>query len=121
MEGKRNPEGHSPRYWRKHPQKASSSSREKENISLPPSSKQEPLEQRLLGFVEQPLFTLPVGIVGGFVGFFFYAPVFFVCGLCVVLAFHRAKVVSGERMLVQVPSYLVLSIMVVGGLYGVQV
>jgi hypothetical protein len=64
--------------------------------------------QRLLEFIEHPLFTLSVGIVGGIVGVFLYAPLFVVCGLCVALAFHRARVVVGKSLWVVLPSYAVL-------------
>ena len=81
-----------------------------------------PLGQRLLEFVEQPLFTLPVGIVGGIVGLLFYTPMLALCGLCVLLAFHRAKVVSGESVLrIQLPAYVVLSVVVMASLYGLHV
>src|SRR6266436_3121877 len=63
--------------------------------------------QRILDFFEHNLFTLPVGVVGGIVGILFYAPVLVVCGVCVLLAFHRAKVVSGRAFWrIQVPTYM---------------
>jgi hypothetical protein len=72
--------------------------------------------QRLLDFAEQPLFTTSVGILGGLVGMF-YPPVFLLCGLCVVLAFHRANVVSGKPKLVQIPAYIFVIAVIVALLW----
>ena len=63
-----------------------------------PVAGRNPLHRGLLEFIEQPLFTLAVGIVGGIVGLLIYSPVLAVCGLCVILAFHRAKVVTGHSL-----------------------
>jgi hypothetical protein len=79
------------------------------------------LLHRLLDFIEQPLFTLSLGVVGGIVGVLLYAPILVLCGVCVILAFHRAKVVSEEDLWVQVPTYVVLSALVVGSLYGLHI
>jgi len=80
------------------------------------------LRDRLLAFIEQPLFTLPIGILGGLVGLFLYSPVLTVCGVCVILAFHRAGVVSGLPFWkVQLLSYVVLTGITVGVLFWVHV
>ena len=78
--------------------------------------------QRLLGFIEQPLFLTPVGIVAGIVGVFIYIPVLCICGGCVLLAFHRAKVVTGCPVIkVLVPSYLLLFVVTFATLSSAQV
>ncbi len=74
--------------------------------------------QKALAFLEHPLFTLPVGIIGGLVGILVSAPVLFVCGACVLLAFHRANVVSKKPIWkVQVPAYFGLVVVVIGLLF----
>jgi hypothetical protein len=78
------------------------------------------LSHRLFDFVEHPLFTLPVGILGGIVGLVLYTPVLAICGVCVILAFHRAKVVTEESLWTQLLVYIVLSGMVVGSLWGLH-
>jgi len=76
---------------------------------------------RLLDFIEQPLFLAAVGILGGLVGVLIYAPILAICGACIVLAFHRAKVVSGcPKLPVQVPAYVVLSLIVAASLYSLH-
>ncbi len=81
-----------------------------------PSTAPKKFPHRLLDFAEQPLFTTSVGIVGSLVGLF-YPPVFLLCGLCVVLAFHRAKVVSGNSLLVQIPAYVLVTVVIVALLW----
>ena len=55
-------------------------------------------------------------------GIVLYAPVLVVCGVCVILAFHRAGVVRGEALWrVQLPSYVLLSGLVVSVLFGLHV
>jgi hypothetical protein len=69
---------------------------------------------KLLDFVEQPLFLWSTGLLGGLVGLFIVPPVLFVCGACILLAFHRAGVVRAKRLRVQIFSYgLVVCITVV--------
>jgi hypothetical protein len=46
---------------------------------------------RLLDFIEQPLFLWFAATVAGLVAYFLYPYVLLVCGICVLLAFHRAK------------------------------
>jgi hypothetical protein len=112
------PSWHSRKYYHRHTEATAPLPAEPPLAHMP----KKPVHQRLLDFVEQPLFTLPIGIIGGLVGVFFYAPVLTVCGLCVFLAFHRAKVVAGESLWrVQVPVYAVLCTIVVSGLYGLHV
>ena len=111
--------------------RAKAKARDKGNTDkMPPSAEilearavpRKPFGHRLLEFVEHPLFTLPVGIVGGIVGLLFYTPMLALCGLCVLLAFHRAKVVSGESVLrIQLPAYIALSVVVMVLLYGLHV
>jgi hypothetical protein len=77
--------------------------------------------RRLFDFVEQPLVTLPLGIIGGIVGTLFYAPVLVICGICILLGFHRAKVVAGRRLRVQLPAYLLLAVVTAVGFYGLHI
>src|ERR1700722_9047244 len=75
---------------------------------------------RLLDFVEQPLVTLPLGIIGGIMGTLFYAPILFLCGICILFGFHRAGVVKGRKFAVQIPSYLLLGVLSMSVLYGIH-
>jgi hypothetical protein len=99
----------------------------KEPIELPePSPPLAPVESvsfahRLFLFFEHPLFWGPIGIVGGLVGLFFYTPILFVCGLCILLAFLRAGVVSGLDWRKQLIAYIIVTLVAAGGLYGLQV
>lgn len=79
------------------------------------------LLQRLLNFLEQPLVTLALGIIGGMVGIFVYAPVLILCGLSILLGFHRARVVSGYSRRWKVIAYLLLTSVISVGLYGLQI
>ncbi len=79
------------------------------------------LWHKLLDFIEHPLFLWAAAIVAALVGYFIY-PVLVVCGICVMLAFHRAKVVADQRRRLQIISYTALfivttaALMVVGNL-----
>src|SRR5713101_166562 len=76
--------------------------------------------QRLLDFFEHPFVWGPIGIVGGLVGLFFYTPILFVCGACLLLAFHRTKVVSDKSTRTKVIAYGVLLAVTSSGLYGIK-
>jgi hypothetical protein len=118
MAGNPSPSWHSPRYRHRHPE-ATVVAKLPEAPKLPIPDRN--MSHKLLDFIEQPLFTLPVGIVGGIVGVLLFAPVLVVCGVCVILAFHRAKVVAGKSIMrVQTPSYALLSIFTIASLYGVH-
>jgi hypothetical protein len=60
---------------------------------------------RVLGFLEQPLFLVVVSTIGGIVGVLAYAPIFMVCVLCIPLALHRSKAVADKSRLVQLTWY----------------
>jgi hypothetical protein len=75
---------------------------------------------RMLEFIEHPLFILPAGTLSGLVGMFFYTPVLFVCGVCILLAFHRAGVVKDESPRKKILSYAVMLVVVTLALYGLQ-
>jgi len=77
--------------------------------------------QKLLLFIEHPLFWGPIGVIGGLVGLFFYTPILIVCGVCVLLAFHRAGVVSGKQKGAKIIAYIVLSVIVAFSLYALRV
>jgi hypothetical protein len=90
-------------------------------MPLNPVSSAKPLREALLDFIEHPLFLFALGILGGVVGFL-YTPVLMVCGLCIVLAFHRAKVVSGRPLVkVQLPAYALVFGLTFAGLYLVRI
>src|SRR5271157_5277445 len=76
--------------------------------------------QQLLLFFEQPLFLASIGIVGGLVGLFFYTPVLVIFGACVLLAFHRAGVVSGKPQTAQICVYAILLLITTASLYGIR-
>jgi hypothetical protein len=116
---KQEPSHHSNRWYNRHPQVP------RPTIANNPSKVpqvRKPPSQRMLSFIEQPLFIAALGIIGGIVGFVFYAPIFGLCALAVLLAFHRAEVVAGESpWKIQVPAYVLLCALVFGGLYGLHV
>lgn len=70
-----------------------------------------PILYRLLDWIEQPLFLLSAGIVGGLMAFILPA-LFAVCAICVVLAFHRAKVVEGQPIRKQMAAYAALILII---------
>jgi hypothetical protein len=79
------------------------------------------LPRRLLDFIEQPLVLSAVGVVSGIVGVLIYTPIFIICAFCILLGFHKAGVVSGLRLRVQIVSYFALmALLSIGGyfLYG---
>jgi hypothetical protein len=85
-----------------------------------PDQPEKMLGQRLLAFLEHPFFLTPIGTIGGIVGILFYTPVLAVCGLCILAAFHRAKVVSGKPLWIQIASNVVLFLIVFGALWEVR-
>ena len=56
---------------------------------------------------------LAAGGVAGIVGFFFYRPVLAAFGICILLAFHRAKVVRGLPLIGQLPIFGGLCVFIV--------
>jgi hypothetical protein len=114
-----NPEGHTPRWWRKHPEAMRKAESKEEKQQRP---KSQPPGHRLLEFIEYPLFLAALGLIGSVVGVLLYAPMLAVCGVCVVLAFHRVGVVRvGSVWRVQLPTYVLLCGVVIAGLYGLHV
>ncbi|MGB7589857.1 MAG: hypothetical protein WBO19_01285, partial [Terriglobia bacterium] len=110
--------------WKKEELKGLSKSQPREESTAVESKHQtrkKPLFQRLLDFIEHPLFLGAVFLVGGLVGMFFFTPILMICGCCILLAFHRAKVVEGEKPLVQVAAYLLLFALTTGSLYEVGI
>lgn len=94
-----------------------------EDLPLPsdPVGMRPSVWEKSLEWLESSWFTLPVGILGGIVGVFLYAPVLIACGLCVILGFHKKKVVSGcDFWRVQIPVYLILYLVVSGALLGIH-
>jgi hypothetical protein len=62
--------------------------------------------QRLLDFVEQPIFLAVAGIVGSILGVLLAIPVFIICDLCLLLALHRSKAVADKGLRIQLFTYL---------------
>jgi len=75
---------------------------------------------RLLDFAEQPLFLWAMGILAGLVGLFIFTPLLTVCGICILLAFHRANVVRGATTKVQAISYGLLILLTGAILLGTR-
>jgi hypothetical protein len=73
--------------------------------------------QKLLAFFEHGWVIGAVGTVGTLVGFF-YTPVLAVCGIAILLAFHRVGVVRGKKPWIQIAAYLGLFTITTFGLYG---
>jgi hypothetical protein len=82
-----------------------------------PTGNRNSMAERWLGWFETPLFGWPIGIIGGLVGFF-YTPVLAVCGLCILLGFHRAGVVRGLTKKVQTWSYITVFVVTFLACYG---
>jgi len=93
-------------------------------IGLPPEPPVTPSSPtvwvRLLDFIEHPLLLWAAAIVGGLVAFFVY-PVLVVCGICVLLAFHRSKVVHGCPIKQQLFWYALLFVVTTSSLFAVGV
>jgi hypothetical protein len=70
------------------------------------------IAERLFPFIEQPLFTLPVGIAGGIVGVLFAIPVLLVIDGCLLLALHRSRALDGLKRGVKVFCYATLFVVV---------
>jgi hypothetical protein len=68
---------------------------------------------RLWNFIEHPLFLFPIGIMCGAMGLLIYTPALLGSAACFVAAFHRAKVVAGKPLRVQVPCYITVAAMAV--------
>ncbi len=89
--------------------------------SDPPPSGEPTNWQRFVGFVEQPLFLAPIGIVGGVVGVILYTPVCFICGACMLLALHRSRAVADKTISVQAFCYTFLFVVMTSALLAVGV
>jgi hypothetical protein len=76
--------------------------------------------ERLLEFSEHGWVMWAVGTVGTLLGFF-YTPVLAVCGVAIVLAFHRVGVVRGQRKRIQIPAYAALFLITTLALYEADV
>jgi hypothetical protein len=70
------------------------------------------LVQKFLGVIEQPLCVLPVGVVAGLIGVFLWTPVLGICGICILLAFHRSKLADGKPRTIQLFWYACLAAVV---------
>lgn len=79
------------------------------------------IRQRLLDFIEQPLFLVVVSIIGGILGVLVYTPVFLVCDVCVILALHRSKAVADKGAKTQVFWYSLVFLITSFILWGVGV
>lgn len=67
--------------------------------------------QKFTDFIEQPLFLFAIGVLAGIMGLFFFAPILTVCGLCIVLAVHRSKIIGNWDVLPgQFCAYVTLSV-----------
>ena len=73
---------------------------------------------KLLDFIEHPFAVGALFAIGGLVGTLLYTPFFALCAISVLLAFHRAKVVSGQPLVTQVASYLLLVLILSAGGYS---
>jgi len=75
---------------------------------------------KLLEFLEHGWVISAVGTVGTLVGFF-YTPILAICGVAILLAFHRVGVVRGQKMRAQIAAYAALFLITTFGLYGADV
>ncbi len=64
--------------------------------------------QRVLAFVENPLFLLAVSIVGGLVGAAVFLPVMAVIVVCILLALRRSGAIADRPPLFQIACYVVV-------------
>jgi hypothetical protein len=104
---------HNSRFYKRHPEKRPPEPSQVKTAPLASLPHEQGIEivrvgQRSIDFIEHSLFILVAGIVGGLLAGLLYTPAFVICGACIVLAFHRTKVVAGTSYLIQVPSYLAL-------------
>lgn len=76
--------------------------------------KEKNMANRMLDFIEHPLVLGALFLVGGIVGALIFTPVFVLCGISVLLGFHRSAVVSRKSLKIQVPIYTALSLMIAG-------
>lgn len=90
-------------------------------ISNPDSTDKRSMMHRLLDFIEHPLSLCSVGTVTALVGFFVYRPVLFICGGLILLAFHRARVVSGKSWKIQLISFIFLAAITFAGIYEIEI
>lgn len=74
--------------------------------------------QRILEWLESSWFMLGAGTILSILGGIFYAPVFVLCGIFIVLGFHKVGVISGRPVWkAQVPVYFALCTATFLGLY----
>lgn len=84
------------------------------------SSGRDRLSARIIRLIEQPLFLTAFSILAGIVGLIYF-PFLAVVGLCIVVAFHRARVVEGYSWKIKLFSYATIFAVTLAGLYGVSV
>jgi hypothetical protein len=108
------PSFHNSRFYKKHP--------EKRPIEVLRSEKQTDagIWGRIIDFIEHNLTLLVLGIVGGLLVGLLYTPALIVCGAFVIIAFHKAKVVSGKSIKVQIMGYAIICILTTLCLFGVR-
>ncbi len=80
------------------------------------STKGKSVSQRLLEFIEHPLFLLVGSIIGGIVRVV-YPPILSVTVVCVLLALHRSKAVADLALRTQALCYVVLFLVTAAGLF----
>src|SRR5580698_10585497 len=80
-----------------------------------PSSNTPDWAHRFLLFIEHPLTILFAGIIGGVVGLIF-PPLFYLCGVSVILALHRSQALKNTSRATQMIAYAFLSVVLMFGL-----
>ena len=87
----------------------------------PDSTDKRPIKHKLLDFIEHPLFLCSVGTVTALVGIFVYRPILLICGGLILLAFHRAKVVSGKSWKIQLSAFIALAAITFAVIYKMEI
>ncbi len=88
--------------------------------AVPPRPESRTGWQKVLDVVEQPFVLTAIAVLAALVDLISHAPVLLLCGVLVLLGFHRSKVLAGKTWRVQVPSYVALFLCVSTILYGVH-
>lgn len=88
------------------------------NPETVPIPKQKNIWRRLLDFIEHPATLSALFGLGALVGTFIFAPFFALCAVSILFGFHRARVVSGQSLKVQIIVYMGLALALsVGGYF----
>jgi hypothetical protein len=87
-------------------------------VSNNPVTSKQSVMQRVVVFFEHSLFTLPVGILSGLIGMFYFWPILGLCGICILLAVDRSGAVGGLSLRKKIISYAVIFMVTTLAMFG---